>query len=449
MKRLLTATALLLGSTAIASAAECVINPSTPTYSPDDTIISLLYDSFSATVGHNATCAPSIDAHSNTPATDEFEVYSSDIRGDSFFPGDKTKITVKTNGRTFTKTFQSGDNPLMTHYIGKEANGKLESEIEMEITDPEDPSTEAFIDSIDYALAGSMTRAKAEASLTGLGNQETAMVTHLDATSGLLTGGNMRLEGQNEVRVLGGLGSYMLGGNVRYNISDGFSLLGGVSLVDQGAAGGHYTGGLGAAALRFVDPNGAPQRFFGEAGVTGGVLGMKFSRTYTDSTGTQTVTGSGLGGLGAIYLRGGMLFELDDRNELALSATAKETLVGFGNYREAVSGGNLFAADLANQFAGFTTVKLGADWTTAIASDIDITAHLGLGTTMANQKTTAYILGGGTTEGGYSNTVFAEYGAGLAWHVTSQSTIEGFIQGSSGTNIGTHAQVGAAYRMTF
>jgi len=204
-----------------------------------------------------------------------------------------------------------------------------------------------------------------------------------------------------------------------------------------------------AAALRFVDPNGAPQRFFGEAGVTGGVLGMKFSRTYTDSTGTQTVTGSGLGGLGAIYLRGGMLFELDDRNELALSATAKETLVGFGNYREAVSGGNLFAADLANQFAGFTTVKLGADWTTAIASDIDITAHLGLGTTMANQKTTAYILGGGTTEGGYSNTVFAEYGAGLAWHVTSQSTIEGFIQGSSGTNIGTHAQVGAAYRMTF
>ena len=55
----------------------------------------------------------------------------------------------------------------------------------------------------------------------------------------------------------------------------------------------------------------------------------------------------------------------------------------------------------------------------------------------------------GTTEGGYANTVFAEYGAGLAWHLNSQSTIEGFIQGSSGTNIGTHAQIGAAYRMTF
>ena len=449
MKRLLTATALLLGSTAIASADPCVINPSTPTYSPDDTIISLLYDSFSATVGNNATCAPSVDAHSNTPATDDFEVYSSDIRGDSFFLDDKTKITVKTNGRTFTKTFQSGDNPLMTHYIGKEANGKLESEIEMEITDPEDPSTEAFIDSIDYALAGSMTRNQAEASLGKLGNQETAMVTHLDATSGLLTGSNMRLEGQNEFRVLGGIGSYMLGGNVRYNMSDGFSVLAGVSLIDQGAAGGHYTGGLGAAALRFVEPGGAAQRFFGEAGVDAGVLKMSFSRTYTDNNSTQTVTGTGLGGLGAVYVRGGMLFQLDDTNEVVLSATAKQSFVGFGNYQEAVTAGNLFAADLSNQFAGFTTVKIGADWTTAIASDIDLTAHLGVGTTMANQRTTAYILGGGTTEGTFASTVFAEYGAGLAWHVTPQSTIEGFVQGSSGTNIGTHAQVGAAYRMTF
>ena len=337
----------------------------------------------------------------------------------------------------------------MTHYIGKEANGRLESEIEMEITDPEDPATESFIDSIDYALAGTMTRDQAEASLVGLGRAQAAMVTHLDATSGLLTGGNMTLEGDNEVRVLGGIGSFMLGGNIRYNLSDGFSVLAGVSMIDQGAGGAHYTGGLGAAALRFVEPGGASQRFFGEAGVDGGAFRMRFSRTYTDDNSTQTVTGTGIGGLGAIYVRGGMLFELDESNEIVLSATAKQTLVGFGDYREAVSAGNLFAADLSDQFAGFTTVKLGADWTTALTSDVDLTAHLGVGTTMANQRTTAYILGGGTTTGGFANTVFAEYGASLAWHVTPESTIEGFLQGSTGTNIGTHAQIGAAYRMKF
>ncbi len=452
MKRFLTATALLLAGTAAASADPCTIvyDGTNPTYAPDDSAITLFADAFSAFVGNNGTCAPSFDAHSNVPNdTDKFEVYSSDIRGDSFFPNDKVKITVKTNGRTYTETFQSGDNPLMTHYIGKEADGKLKSKIEMEITDPEDPGTEAFIDSIDYALAGTMTRTQAEASLTSLGNAQTAMVTHLDATSGLLTGGNMTLEGDNEVRVLGGVGSYMLGGNLRYNLSDGFSLLAGVSLIDQGAGGAHYTGGLGAAALRFVEPGGASQRFFGEAGVDGGVFNMRFSRTYTDDNSTQTVTGTGNGGLGAIYLRGGLLFQLDESNEVVLSATAKQSFIGFGDYREKVSAGNLFAADLSNQLAGFTTVKLGADWTTALASDVDLTAHLGVGTTMANQRTTAYILGGGTTTGGYTNTVFAEYGAGLAWHITPVSTIEGFLQGSTGTSIGTHAQIGAAYRMKF
>jgi hypothetical protein len=275
------------------------------------------------------------------------------------------------------------------------------------------------------------------------------MVTHLDATSGLLTGGNMALEGANEARVLGGVGSYMLGGNVRYNLSYGFSLLAGVSLIDQTAGGAQYTGGLGALAVRYVEPSGAAQRLFGEAGADGGVFNMRFSRTYTDSTGTQTVTGAGNGGLGALYLRGGMLFELDPSNEIVLSASAKQTFLGFGDYREAVSGSNLFAADLSGQVAGFTTFKVGAEWTTALAADLDLTAHLGVGTTMANQRTTAYILGGGTTTGTFANTVFAEYGAGLAWHVTPQSTVEGFVQGSTGTNIGTHAQIGAGYRMKF
>ena len=88
MKRLVLATAILMAGTAVASADPCVINPSTPTYAPDDTIISLLYDSFSATVGNNGTCAPSIDAHSNVLPNDPdvFEVYTSDIRGDTFFP---------------------------------------------------------------------------------------------------------------------------------------------------------------------------------------------------------------------------------------------------------------------------------------------------------------------------------------------------------------------------
>lgn len=453
MKRLSIAAALVVTGTGAALADPCIVtfDATNPTYSPDDTAITLLFDAFGAVVGNPGTCAPTFAAHSNLPNDPNlFEVYSADYRGD-ILPSldDQGEITVEANGRTSTGTFTSGDNPVFTHFIGKEADGTLSSDITVRISNATDPATEAFIDSVDYLRAGTMTRADAEASLAELGSGQASLVTHLDATSWLLGGGTMGLEGPDEVRVLGGVGSYMLGGNARFNLSDGFSLLAGVSLVDQTAGGAGYTGALGKVGLRFVEQAPATARLFGEVGVDVAALNMRFSRTYTSSTGTQTVTGAGNGGLGALYLTGGMLFELDSSNQIALSATAKQSMLGFGDYRETVSAGNLFAADLSNQMAGFTTLKVGADWTAELTEELSLTAHVGLGTTIANQATSAYILGGGTTTGASASTVFAEYGLGLGYEVMPGSTIEAFVQGSTGTNIGTHAQVGAAFRMAF
>ncbi|MBL8597391.1 MAG: hypothetical protein JNL14_06605 [Devosia sp.] len=437
--------AMLVGSSAVAHAAStCEVNPTTPVYAPDDSAISIIFDSFFAEAGNPANCNVSISSKADgTNNPDEFRVYRADYVG-FVDAGETARFRVKHDGTTEEADVEGpkdvGDE-YYSHFIGKDENGNITSR--MRLTQDEGFGT--TIDTLDYSLQGTMTRDQAEASLAGLGRAQTAMVTHLDATSGLLTGGNMTLTGDNEVRVLGGVGSFMLGGNVRYNISDGFSVLGGASIIDQGAGGAHYTGGMGALALRFVEPGG----FFGEVGADGGIYRMRFSRTYTDSTGTQTVTGLGTGGIGALYVRGGVVFELDQSNEVVLSATAKQSFVGFGDYRETTSNSNLFSADLAGQTAGFTTVKLGADWTTSLTADVDLTAHVGLGTTMANQRTSAYILGGGTTTGGYASTVFAEYGLSLGWEVAPGSTVEGFVQGSTGTGIGTHAQIGAAYRMKF
>ncbi len=75
---------------------------------------------------------------------------------------------------------------------------------------------------------------------------------------------------------------------------------------------------------------------------------------------------------------------------------------------------------------------------------------VGVGTTIANQRTRAYILGGGTTIGDTAaTTVFADYGLSLGYHFTPSTKLAGFVQGSSGTNIGTHAQIGAAFSMQF
>ena len=441
--------AFLAGSSASAFAAtNCDVNPSTPVYSPDDNAISIIFDNFFAEPGIPANCNLAIAANKNTAADpDTFGVYKADYIG-FVDAGETAHFKVRHNGVT-----EEGDvvgpkdvgDSYYQHFIGKGDDGKLTSKMTLS----QDEGFGTVIDTLDYTLQATMTRTDAETSLNGISLSQGALVTHLDATSGLLTGGNMALEGPNEVRVLGGIGSYMLGGNVRYNLSDGFSVLAGISIIDQSAGGASYHGGLGAVAVRYVEPAGTAQRFFAEGGIDAAALSMSFTRTYTDSTGTQTVTGSGTGGLGAFYVKGGMLFTLDESNEVALSATAKQSFLGLSDYREAFSATNLFAADLSGTTVGFTTLKLGADWTTALATDLDLTAHLGGGTTMANQGTTAVVFGGGTTTGTAATTLFAEYGLGLGWHVTPTSTIEGFVQGSTGTGIGTHAQVGAAYKLQF
>lgn len=441
--------AFLAGSSASAFAAtSCDVNPSTPVYSPDDNAISIIFDNFFAEPSIPANCNLAIAANKNTKADpDTFGVYKADYIG-FVDAGETAHFKVRHNGVT-----EEGDvvglkdvgDSYYQHFIGKGDDGKLTSQMTLS----QDEGFGTVIDTLDYTLQATMTRDDAETSLTNLSLSQGALVTHLEATSGLLTGGNMALEGPNEVRVLGGLGSYMLGGNLRYNLSDGFSVLAGISIIDQSAGGASYHGGLGAIAVRYVEPAGAAQRFFAEGGIDAAALSMSFTRTYTDSTGTQTVTGSGTGGLGALYVKGGMMFTLDDSNEVALSATAKQSFLGLSDYREAFSGSNMFAADLSGTTVGFTTLKLGADWTTALAADLDLTAHLGGGTTMANQGTTAVVFGGGTTTGTGATTLFAEYGLGLGWHVTPTSTIEGFVQGSTGTGIGTHAQVGAAYKLQF
>lgn len=449
MNRIALASAMLLvagGSNALA--ASCVVNPSTPVYAFDDSAISIIFDSFFASPGDSAMCHLSMSATANTPADpNQFAVYSATYEGfvDS---GETAHITVEHDGVTDEADVDGlkdvGDT-FYKHYIGKDGDGNLVSDITLE----QENGFGAVIDTLDYALAATMTRADAEVSLGQVGLGETALITHLDGMAGLLTGGNLALEGSDEFGVFGGIGSFEVGAHARRNLAAGFSLLGGASIVDLASTGGRATGVIASAALRYVDPNVQPFRLFGEAGLQAGALGLSFERTYTDSTGNHSVTGSGTGGVGAFYARGGVLWEPDAANEVLFSATIKESALGVRNYSEPFSTANLFTADLSGTTSLFTTAKAGVDWTTQLATDVDLTASAALGTTIQNAGTAAYIFGGGTTTGVAQSTIFAEYGLRLGWMPSATTTIDGFVQGTTGTGIGTHVQVGAGARMKF
>lgn len=98
--------------------------------------------------------------------------------------------------------------------------------------------------------------------------------------------------------------------------------------------------------------------------------------------------------------------------------------------------------------SSFTTVKVGADWTTQLAADVDLTTSLAVGSTMGSGAA-ADVFAVGTVTGSPQSTLFAEYGLRLGWEPNPNSRIDGFVLGSTGSGIGTHAQIGAAYHQSF
>jgi len=454
LNRLLIASVFLLAGSVPALADQCTVGTiDNSNYAPDDTSISITFDQFRALVDNPGFCDLRFDAHNNL-ANDPnlFEVYSADYRGSvSPTPDDQAQDTIDHNGRSTTVTqTDTGGSTFYSDYVGKEADGTLHTKFNTAMSVATDPNSEATIDAIDYALVGTMTRADAESSLDSVARDQLGIIAHLDATTGLITGGT--LEGANEAGLFGSVGSLTIGARARYNLAKGFSLLGGLSLVDQ-SPGAHYAGLVAVGSVRWVQPQTGGPRLFGEAGGEAGALSLQFTRNYiyTDTNPTLvpvTTTGTGVGLLGAVYGKAGVSIEADKNNVIVLSASIKESFLGFSHYQEPQGVNNLFAADLGGKTQSFTTAKLGADWTTTLSRDLSLTSSLAVGTTFGSAPQ-AYIFGGGDVTGAAASTVFAEYGVNVGWQMSPTDRINGFVQGSTGIGIGTHLQVGAGYTASF
>ncbi len=451
MKRI----ALVLGAAFVTTgpvlAADCdagaPVIGSTQTFSPAGAL-----DVFSGG-STNESC--SISGALPSTGADRYVVYSTDIRGSAYVNDDSSSVSLKRDGLGESKTTtHSGLTELDTFVVtdryaaGLGYAGGFDGSYETSLSG----DGELYIDDITLTMAWT-TMADQKDSFTQLAQGQAGIVTHLDGMTGLLTGGNLALEGDNEVGLLGGIGSYMVGATARANLAEGFSLLGGVSLVDFKAAGAGASGVNGALALRYVEPSGASTRFFGEAGVQAGALNVSLSRSFYDSqtfSDDYEATGTGDGLLGAVYVRGGVAIEPMPDHEVVLSASLKQSALGIGTYVEddPAANPNLFSADLSGTTSSFTTVKTGVDWTAKLSDSVDVTASGAVGATFGS-GVNGTVFGVGAVTGAPSTVVFAEYGLRLGLEPTPNSRIDGFVQGTTGTGIGTHAQIGAGYRMSF
>jgi hypothetical protein len=315
--------------------------------------------------------------------------------------------------------------------------------------DPSAPDTIFTLDSIDYLLVRT-TATDIQTSVDQFAANHTSLITHLNATADLLTGAGQKLEQDDGVTALAGLGSFTLGATGRRNLDGGFTLLGGAAVFDQSAGGSTASGLLLSGSLRYIAPGDGFVRPYGEIGlISAPAMGLSFTRSYVTSTGTTTATGSGVGALYGGFVKGGALVAPNADNEIVFAATLAKDWLLTGAYTETLSGSNLFAASAPAQSSSFDTVKVGVDWTTKLVPKTELTLSAALGATIAENAVATNVAFAGVFNGAPKSEGFAEYGARVAYEIDPAQTIGAFIHGSTGQYSGTHVQVGGDFHVRF
>jgi hypothetical protein len=438
MKRLAIATGVVVLGTGAAMAFDgCREGSFSSTVTEDSLTYSLLFDELfveSADFedkGRVATCdiaVPLVGVPKGTIA-----VYTADYRGFlKIDEGSDASIGIENHGSTLGEEYEGPFEEDFT-YLGMAASdgdSTLRSRATIDLTGAEGEDELGIIDSAEYVEVGRIT----------LGTDQMAIATHIGASTELLTGANQGLEGPDEFGIFGGVGSAQLGGTARFNLADGFSILGGASLISQGYETSEAAGAVGAVAVRWVQPGVTSFRPFAEGGVTLGGLQLNFN----DVPGGDESTGVLLG---SVHVRGGVEAALDDINTVTLAGSIQETVMGVRGYT--LTDGGPFTADMPDQAGYFTKLKASASWRAQVTSDIDVEATGAVGALISHGEVVADVDGLGVVTATAPASMFVEYGVRAGWNLAPGSRVEGFVQGSTSNDYGTHAQIGAAYKLQF
>lgn len=443
---------VLMASPALAACVD--VQPNAPTYVDDPPTASVLFDSFVINSGDTSqTCALSTPGREGAPVppVGEISAYSADYRG-FVGPDRPATLTVTESGVTRTVELPADSEDLLLHsYVGTDADGDLNSDITLTVAG-NDQNLAGGIDSVDYLLLATTTVDDQYFPLEQVSTARTAVVTHLNSTTGLVLGGNQPLDRESEVAAFGAVGSHTVGANGHFDLGDGFSVDGGVALFDQSVGGADSSGVLLGGKVTYLQPDdGSTFRWLGSAGVMAAPgMGLSFSREYLN-TATDTMVsgeGSGSGNLFGIWVEAGALVAPAPDNEILFSASLSRNWLNF-DYAEEQTDTNPFALSIDDATSTYDTLKAKAAWTTALAPDVDLTLHGAVGYINANDDLTGDVaLVGAMTVGGQSE-AFVEYGARLGWSFAENARWDVFAVGSTGAETGTHAQIGTAVSMKF
>ena len=145
----------------------------------------------------------------------------------------------------------------------------------------------------------------------------------------------------------------------------------------------------------------------------------------------------------------GVLVAPTPDDEVAFSASLTHDWLGSDGFAETIGETNLFPATVAAGTASFDRAKAGITWKRRLAPAWDLTLSTALGETFAHDGVAANVAFVGPVAGGPVNDAFAEAGAQIDWRLTASATASAYVLGATGTQSGTHLQVGEALKVAF
>lgn len=163
-----------------------------------------------------------------------------------------------------------------------------------------------------------------------------------------------------------------------------------------------------------------------------------------------TWAGGGFGLAGYVFGRAGPVFNATPADEVALTGEVGWQRLSTDGYLEALSNANPFNATVSSGADTMNVVKVRGQWTHALTQALDATIWADYAHGF-NYRTdlVATVEGIGALSPTPSALDWAEYGLRIGYHATDRLTVEGFLNGVSGSNLDIRVHFGGGLKLVF
>ena len=297
------------------------------------------------------------------------------------------------------------------------------------------------------------TLADIQNSVTSLAKSQFAQMVTGRLLSSLLLGATQQISGCSCGGGFGSVGSFGLGANGRWSLSDRLTLLAGFSYDQFSAEGADVTNApIAAASLRY-DPTdwGRSRPFFELGAAISPYMTVNYSRSYANGFTTSTGDGSTIDRSLSVFGRVGWVDRFTPTDEGAVLVDLVRGWQEDGGYSEPVTAVNPFAATVSSGVDSQYVVRFGAQYTHLFFDRVEANVGAALAYGFENRfGSPVYVIDfGPVAPYPLGNSAWTEFGGRLGYRFSQRLVIDAFLLGTAGGEPGRTLHGGLGLRYAF